>query len=194
MAFVDSVFTEGLLHLGEGAALDLVAVPAVGELLVVGLVLAGDESFGHPEGGGLGQTNIRGKATNFASNPFHAFLAGHNSGVDVVDALDNIAHGVNIVFSMTLPSHATEGNKGGEEERETSQDKDANDDGGEVGQGLFFLVGNSIAVRGSTVSGGGGSVGGSGGSIGSCGLLIGLSGGSVAGAGVMLMSMGSVSL
>ena len=34
--------------LSEGAALDLVAVLAGGELLVVGLVLAGDESFGKP--------------------------------------------------------------------------------------------------------------------------------------------------
>ena len=36
------------LDLSEGAALDLVAVLAGGELLVVGLVLAGDESFGKP--------------------------------------------------------------------------------------------------------------------------------------------------
>ena len=36
------------LSLSEGAALDLVAVLAGGELLVVGLVLAGDESFGKP--------------------------------------------------------------------------------------------------------------------------------------------------
>ena len=38
----------GRLCLEEVAALDLVAVLAGGELLVVGLVLGGNESFGHP--------------------------------------------------------------------------------------------------------------------------------------------------
>ena len=36
-------------NLSEGTALDLVAVLTAGELLVVGLVLAGHESFGHPK-------------------------------------------------------------------------------------------------------------------------------------------------
>ena len=50
MAFVldDMVFWPSINDLSEGAALDLVAVLASGELIVVGLVFAGNESSGKP--------------------------------------------------------------------------------------------------------------------------------------------------
>ena len=50
MAFVldDMVFWPSINGLFEGAALDLVAVLASGELVVVGLVFAGNESSGKP--------------------------------------------------------------------------------------------------------------------------------------------------
>jgi len=63
------------LSLSEGAALDLVAVLSALELLVVRLVLAGDESRSELEGGGLSQTNIGSKTTDLAGNSFHAFFA-----------------------------------------------------------------------------------------------------------------------
>ena len=50
------------LDLSEGAALDLVAVLAGGELLVVGLVLAGDESFGKP---------VKKKRAKLSTQPMH---------------------------------------------------------------------------------------------------------------------------
>ena len=50
MAFVldDMVFWPSINDLSEGTALDLVAVLASGELIVVGLVFAGDKSSGKP--------------------------------------------------------------------------------------------------------------------------------------------------
>jgi hypothetical protein len=50
MAFVldDMVFWPSINDLSKGAALDLVAVLASGELIVVGLVFAGDKSSGKP--------------------------------------------------------------------------------------------------------------------------------------------------
>lgn len=168
-------------NLSEGTALDLVAVLTAGELLVVGLVLAGHESFGHPEGRALLKTNIGSETSDLASDSLHAFFALDNSGVDVIDTLDNIGHRIHIIVSMTLPSHTREGDKGGEEEGETSQNKDTNDDGGEVGEGLFFLVGYlTIRVRGGTISCGRGAVRGGGGSIRGCGFFVGLGGGTIA--------------
>ena len=108
--------------LGEGAALDLVAVLAGGELLVVGLVLAGHEGGSNPKSkksrqcqsrprvkrcrsaralenlldGGSVEANISGEASDLAGNSLHAFLAGDDRAVDVIDALDNIVHGVDI--------------------------------------------------------------------------------------------------
>ena len=57
MAFVldDMVFWPSINDLSEGAALDLVAILASGELLVVGLVFAGDESSGKPMQGKINQ-------------------------------------------------------------------------------------------------------------------------------------------
>ena len=50
MAFVldDMVFWPSINDLSEGAALDLVAVLSSGELIIVGLVFAWDESSGKP--------------------------------------------------------------------------------------------------------------------------------------------------
>ena len=50
MAFVldDMVFWPSINDLSKGAALDLVAVLASGELIVVGLVFAGNKSSGKP--------------------------------------------------------------------------------------------------------------------------------------------------
>ena len=50
MAFVldDMVFWPSINDLSAGAALDLVAVLASGELVVVGLVFAGNKSSGKP--------------------------------------------------------------------------------------------------------------------------------------------------
>lgn len=93
--------------LSEGAALDLVAVLASDELLVVGLVLAGHESFGKLESRALGQTNIASKGTDFTGNFLHALFALNNCGVDFVNTFNNIGPGV-FIFGMTLPSHGVE--------------------------------------------------------------------------------------
>jgi hypothetical protein len=179
-------------NLSKGATLDLVAVLSVGELLVVSLVLAGHESLGHSESRALGQTNIGSKTTDFTGNSFHAFLALNNCGVDVIDTFDNIGHGVNIIFSMTFPSYTRQGNKGGEEERETSQNKDAHNDGCEVRQSFLFLVGNTIRVRRCSISSGWCSIGSCRGSIGISRLLVRLSWGTIARASFVFMSMSTV--
>jgi len=92
--------------LSEGAALDLVAVLSGNELLVVGLVFAGHESFGKLKSRALGQTNIASKGTDFTGDFLHALFALNNCGVDFIDTFNNIGPGVYIIFSMTLPSHA----------------------------------------------------------------------------------------
>ena len=78
---------------------------------------------------------------------------------------------------MSLPSHAGQGNEGGEEEGEASQNKDAHNDGSEVGERLLLVTpvaaGGAVAVRGGAVGGGGGAVRDGGGAIGGAGLLIG---------------------
>ena len=96
---------------------------------------------------------------------------------------------------MTLPTHARQGNESGEEKGETSQNEDAHNDGGKIGQSLFFLVGDSVAVRGSSIAGLGGSIRGCGSAIRGSGLLVGLCGGTVSGVGSsMVMTMSSVPL
>lgn len=92
--------------LGEGAALDLLAVLAALELLVVSLVLGRHESLSKLGHWALGQSNVLGKASNLASNPLHALFALDNGGVDVVDALSHVGHGVEIILSMSLPAHS----------------------------------------------------------------------------------------
>lgn len=119
--------------LSEGAAFDLLAVLSASELLVVGLVFAGHKSSSQFDSWALSQTNISGETSDLAGNSFHTFFALNNSTVDVIDTFYNIGHGVNII-SITLPSNACEGNKGGEEEGETSQNKDPDNDGSKVGQ------------------------------------------------------------
>lgn len=42
------------------------------------------------------EANISSEATDLAGNPLHAFLASDDRAVDVIDALDNIVHGVDI--------------------------------------------------------------------------------------------------
>jgi len=174
-------------NLSEGAALDLLAVLSALELLVVRLVLAGDESRSQLDGRGLSQTNISSKTSNLAGNSLHAFLASHDCAVDIIDTFDNIGHGVHIIFSMTLPTHARQGNESGEEKGETSQNEDAHNNGGEVGQGLLFLIRHSaVAVGGGSVAGSGGSVRSGGGSVRGCGLFVGLGGGSISGISVVM--------
>lgn len=110
MAFVldDMVFWPSINDLSEGAALDLVAVLASGELIVVGLVFAGDESSGNLKSRALGQTNITGKSADFTSDFLHALFALHNCGVDFVNTFNNIGLVVSFIFSMTLPSDGSE--------------------------------------------------------------------------------------
>jgi len=67
-----------------------VAILASGELLVVGLVFAGDESSGNLKSRALGQTNITGKSADFTSDFLHALFALHNCGVDFVNTFNNI--------------------------------------------------------------------------------------------------------
>merc|ERR1712008_569091 len=74
-------FWPSINDLSEGAALDLVAVLASGELIVVGLVFAGNKSSGKLKSRALGQTNITGKSTDFTSDFLHALFALHNCGV-----------------------------------------------------------------------------------------------------------------
>jgi hypothetical protein len=85
--------------LSEGAALDLVAVLSGNELLVVGLVFAGHESFGKLKSRALGQTNIASKGTNFTGNFLHALFALNNCGVDFVNTFDNIGPGIFCKFA-----------------------------------------------------------------------------------------------
>merc|ERR1719157_167568 len=107
MAFVldDMVFFwPSINDLSEGATLDLVAVLASGELIVVGLVFAGNKSSGKLKSRALGQTNITGKSTDFTSDFLHALFALHNCGVDFVNTFNNIGLVVSFIFSMTLLS------------------------------------------------------------------------------------------
>ena len=48
------------------------------------------------DGGGLSQTNISSKTSDLAGNSLHTFLAGHDCAVDIINAGDNIGHGVHI--------------------------------------------------------------------------------------------------
>ena len=48
------------------------------------------------DSGALLQTNIGSKTSNLTGNSLHAFLALNNCAIDVIDALDNIGHGVHI--------------------------------------------------------------------------------------------------
>ncbi len=101
---------------------------------------------------------------------------------------------------MSLPSHAGKGDEGGEEEGETSQNEDAHNDGGEVGQGLLLVAsvaGGAVAVGGGAITGGGGAVAGSGGAIRSSGLLVCGGGRRVAGARIvaaMIVRVAAISL
>jgi len=182
------------LDLSEGAALDLVAVLAGGELLVVGLVLAGDESFGKLESRALGQTNIASKGTDFTGDFLHALFALNNCGVDFIDTFNNIGPGVYIIFSMTLPSHTAERDKGGEEEREASQNEDSHNDGGKVGKRFFWCC-DTVSRFWCTIRRSSGLVGGSRGTISWCrllwGCIRGLLGGSIAGR--VSMGVGTIS-
>merc|ERR1712008_446853 len=103
-----SLTASSINDLSEGAALDFVAILASGELLVVGLVFAGDESSGKLKSRALGQTNITGKSTDFTSDFLHALSALHNCGVDFVNTFNNIGLGIMFIFSMTLPSDGSE--------------------------------------------------------------------------------------
>merc|ERR1719400_1203489 len=96
MAFVldDMVFWPSINDLSEGTALDLVAVLASGELIVVGLVFAGNKSSGKLKCRALGQTNITGKSTNFTSDFLHALFALHNCSVDFNNTCNNIGLGI----------------------------------------------------------------------------------------------------
>jgi hypothetical protein len=182
------------LDLSEGAALDLVAVLAGGELLVVGLVLAGDESFGKLESRALGQTNITSEGTDFTGDFLHALFALNNCGVDFIDTFNNIGPGVYIIFSMTFPSHGWEWDKGGEEEREASQNEDSHNDGGKVGK-FFGFSSDTISGCGCAIRRSSGLVGGSRGTIRRCGFLGGsirrLLGGTIAGR--VSMGVGTIS-
>jgi hypothetical protein len=143
--------------LSEGAALDLVAVLSGNELLVVGLVFAGHESFGKLKSRALGQTNIASKGTNFTGNFLHALFALNNCGVDFVNTFDNIGPGI-FITGMTLPSNGAEGYKGWEKEGETSQNENTHNDGGKVREGFFLIARYTIRLSRGTISGFGGSV------------------------------------
>lgn len=170
----------------EASALDLLAVLAGLELLVVLGVRAHGEDVQELSVHGSLEADILGNAAKFANHPLDAFLALDNGVHDVVESFGHVDHGVGFFGSATLPPASVQGNKGGEEEGKANEGQDSDNDGGEVGESVLLFVpaidfSTAVARSGSAIAVRGGAVALSGGTVASGGSAVAGSGGVIAG-------------
>jgi len=182
----------------SGLALDLVAVLASLEGLVVVGVPGGHEGLDESGHGG----DVLSHTAELANNLLHAFLAAQDGRVHVLNTLGKVDHWVRLFGQgPLLPLNI---HNSGEEKREANDGQDDSNEGEDAGSevGLLGAVGGSgvvglggsvIAIGGSTVTGVGSAVAGVRGAIGIGGSAVasGWGGSTVAGGGCTVARGGS---
>lgn len=134
----------------EFATLDLLAVLAGGELLVVALVLAWDEWFSKGGESAFLESEVSSKTTNFAGNSLHTFFRFDDGVVDIVDAFSDFVHWAH--GNISLLSATINSDNSWEEKGKTGKDKEWDKDSSQWETIIVVAVVGWATVSGTAVT------------------------------------------